>query len=106
MTGTGLGLGEILIVFLIAYVVVGPKDMKRAVRKLAGGIREIKRMGTEMKGDLDLDNELLSVREAVDRTPAAGGAGELSRIHQEIDKEYRRLDDAVRAPAQEKKQEI
>ncbi|MCI1654332.1 MAG: hypothetical protein LKI32_03980 [Lachnospiraceae bacterium] len=113
MTGTGLGLGEILIVFLIAYVVVGPKDMKRAVRKLAGGIREIKRMGTEIKGDLNLDHELASVRnsvdsarESADRTIHAGGStGELNRIHQEISKEYRMLEDAVHAPADEKKQE-
>ena len=52
----GLGPGEIVLILVIAYVIVGPEDMTKLARTLAKVLRQARRLGTEMKEELDLSS--------------------------------------------------
>lgn len=49
----GLGAGEIIVLLIIAYVVVGPEDTVKLARKLSAAMRQFRRMTAEVKTGLD-----------------------------------------------------
>ena len=61
-----LGFGELLIIFLIALIFVGPKRLPELARALGKGIREFQRGTRELTRELESAGEEVSkeVREA------------------------------------------
>ena len=54
----GLGMGEIVILLVIAYVVVGPEDMVKFARKLGAALRQLNKLRTEVSTELDLSESV------------------------------------------------
>lgn len=72
----GLGPGEIVLILIIAYVVVGPEDMTKLARTLAKALCEIRKMSADLS------------REVGEGLSPAAGAGELpglSGIQKEVE---------------------
>ena len=61
-----IGFGELLVVLLIAYVIVGPRDLPRIARWLGRQVRRIRRMNREFR-EISGWNDLISGSEDVRR---------------------------------------
>ena len=61
-----IGFGEPLVVLLIAYVIVGPRDLPRIARWLGRQVRRIRRMNREFR-EISGWNDLVSGSEDVRR---------------------------------------
>lgn len=51
-----LGLGEILLILIIAFVVVGPEELPKVARGLARAFRQIRALFAGMKEELDIED--------------------------------------------------
>ncbi len=80
-----IGLGELLVVLLIAYVIVGPRDLPNVARWLGRQVRRIRRAGREFR-ELSGWDELVSaggeaeqaVKDAAKEADPAGLTEEIS----------------------------
>ncbi len=54
----GIGMPELILIFLIALIVVGPSKLPDLAKALGKGIAEFKRAANEVKESLDLDDTL------------------------------------------------
>ncbi|MCC8025281.1 MAG: Sec-independent protein translocase protein TatB [Clostridium sp.] len=83
-----LGFGEILVVLIIAFVVVGPKDLPKIARAMARLIRQFRQMYGSIKDSLSLEEEMAEIRKAAaDAAPPSGSlTKELADIRREINK--------------------
>jgi sec-independent protein translocase protein TatB len=61
-----IGLGEIAVVLLIAFLVVGPKDLPRIARWLGRSIRKARNMYKTIMRTLELEDAAKDVGEAKD----------------------------------------
>lgn len=74
-----LGLGEIAVVLLIAFVVVGPKDLPKIARAIAKAVRQLKGLYRSVRDSLDLEEELKAgqaLRRSSDRRDCRHPAGD------------------------------
>lgn len=44
-----IGFGELIVILLVAFLIVGPKDLPRIARSLAKGLKEIHGLSDEIK---------------------------------------------------------
>ena len=69
-----IGMPEMLVIAVVTLLVVGPKDLPKVIRVVAGGLGKIRRMVGEFKTGVEefvRESELSELREAVDKTRAA-----------------------------------
>jgi sec-independent protein translocase protein TatB len=52
----GIGMPELIIIFLIALIIIGPKRLPDLARALGKGLAEFRRATTELKASLDIDD--------------------------------------------------
>lgn len=51
----GIGAGEVLIILLVTFVIVGPEDLPKAARRIGRIIRTVRSSFGELKDDLKID---------------------------------------------------
>jgi sec-independent protein translocase protein TatB len=56
----GLGLGEIVIIILVALVVIGPKDLPKMLRKVGRWAGKLRRMAADLRAQSGIDDALRS----------------------------------------------
>jgi sec-independent protein translocase protein TatB len=56
----GLGLGEIIIIILVALVVIGPKDLPKMLRKVGKYAGKLRRMAADLRAQSGIDDALRS----------------------------------------------
>jgi len=61
----GIGMPELILIFLIALIVVGPSKLPDLARALGKGIAEFRRAANEIKENLDLDDTLGDIKKEV-----------------------------------------
>ena len=61
-----LGLGEVLLILLIAFVVVGPKDLPKIGRAIGKALRQLRGLYGSVKQEMNLDEELTALRKTVE----------------------------------------
>ena len=61
----GLGFGEIFIVALLAFILIGPKQLPNIMKKLGVFMKEIIKVKEEFKKNVDQDDSLRSIRDSV-----------------------------------------
>lgn len=71
-----IGFSELLLILLIAFVIVGPKDLPKVARWLGRAVKRLRRMMAELKSEIGLD-ELEKEAAEVKR--------ETQQIRQELD---------------------
>ena len=59
-----MGMGEILVILMLAMIVVGPKDLPKIARWLARSLRSIRNIMKEFSTSLGVDEEINEVKEA------------------------------------------
>jgi sec-independent protein translocase protein TatB len=59
-----IGMGEILIILAVAFLVVGPKDLPKIARWLGKTVKFAKRAFAQLRDAVDLDDESREVKEA------------------------------------------
>ncbi|HEJ83683.1 MAG TPA: twin-arginine translocase TatA/TatE family subunit, partial [Desulfobacteraceae bacterium] len=59
----GMGMPEVIIILVIALIVIGPKKLPDLAKALGKGMSEFKKATQEIKGSLDLEEELKGAKE-------------------------------------------
>jgi sec-independent protein translocase protein TatB len=62
----GIGMPELIIIFVIALIIIGPRKLPDLARALGKGLAEFRRATDQLKANLDMDNvedELKGVQE-------------------------------------------
>ena len=69
----GLGAGELVLILVIAYVVVGPEDMAKLAKTLAKTIRQLKKMSADLSREVGSGLQLSPVSDLTGevRVPSA-----------------------------------
>jgi sec-independent protein translocase protein TatB len=79
----GLGMGEILLIAVVALLAVGPDRLPQAARSIGRGIRDIRRQTTDLQQTLEQDSQIGdAVREL--RSAWYGTAGSLPKNRYEL----------------------
>ena len=53
-----IGFSELILILLVAFVIVGPKDLPKVARALGRGVRHVKRWIDEFKEETGLDEAI------------------------------------------------
>lgn len=65
----GIGTGELIVIFIIAIIVLGPKEIPKIARTLGRGMREIQRAKDELKKNIEFEDESLDdIKSELDKT--------------------------------------
>jgi TatA/E family protein of Tat protein translocase len=54
----GIGMPELIIIFVIALIILGPKKLPDLARALGKGMAEFRKATSEIKANLDIEDEL------------------------------------------------
>ena len=90
----GLGMGEIVILLVIAYVVVGPEDMVKFARKLGAALRQLNKLRAEVSTELDLSKSVKTAQSAANN---AGKAADLTSDMQSVLDEIRKAEQKLQS---------
>ena len=90
----GLGLGEIILILILAFVVVGPDDLPKVARGLAKAVKQMKLLFSDIKDELEIENELQAVQKEIKEAADPGidlknPMDELNLIKKELEKTVR-----------------
>ena len=90
----GLGLGEIILILILAFVVVGPDDLPKVARGLAKAVKQMKLLFSDIKDELEIENELQAVQKEMKEAADPGidlrnPMDELNLIKNELEKTVR-----------------
>lgn len=69
----GLGVGELVLLALIGFFVIGPERLPGAIRSLAGVVKQVKEQAASLREQVDTAADLAEVRRQLDelREPLA-----------------------------------
>ncbi len=94
-----IGMPELILIFLIALIVVGPSKLPDLARALGKGIAEFKRAANEIKENLDLDDtlgdikkEVKEVHDAITEIPADSERSEIDMNKKIEDSDEERIE--------------
>lgn len=59
----GIGMPELIIIFVIALIIIGPKKLPDLARALGKGMAEFRKATNEIKTNLDMEDELKGMEE-------------------------------------------
>ena len=94
-----IGFAELIVILLIAFVVVGPKDLPKMARALGRFVRYIRTMIEEVKRETGFDEvaeELRGVERDVKQTiKDADVRPDLQKTERELNKEFRDIEKDV-----------
>ena len=78
----GIGMPELIIIFLIALIIIGPKKLPDLARALGKGMAEFRKATNEIKTSLDVEGELKGMEE--DLADSVSGLLDISETEEEI----------------------
>ncbi len=88
-----IGFAELLLVLVIAYVIVGPKDLPRVARWLARLVKSARRMIRELKSETGWDEMMAETsdvrRDVDDALKSADIREDLKQARQELQRHVR-----------------
>ena len=91
----GIGMPELIIIFVIALIIIGPKKLPDLARALGKGMAEFRKATNEIKSNLDMGDELKGIEEEL--TDSVSGM-----IHEaEMEAEMEEKDDTTVEPDKE-----
>lgn len=93
----GLGAGELILILVIAYVVVGPEDMVKLAGTIAKTLRQLRKLSTDLRGEVEGELRLSSmkmsdidpdkiVKETIKNDAAGSVSADLDSVLKEIQK--------------------
>jgi twin arginine-targeting protein translocase TatB len=98
-----IGSAELILILLVAFVVVGPKDLPKVARALARVVKYLKALFEEFKEEAGLDetmNELKAAQNDLTQTMReADPTRELRTVKTETEKAVRETKKAIKEPS-------
>lgn len=120
-----IGVGELLVVLVVAFVIVGPDDLPRVARWLGRQVRKLRMLIRDIKAETgwdELEKEVSDVRRDVRQTAreldisadlrdavkdvkgelndvSKGVKADLKQIDRDVKRDIREMDDEVRSAA-------
>lgn len=92
-----IGMMEFVLLLIIAFVVVGPKDLPKVARFIARAIRYVKEMSREIIASLNLEEELKAVNEIRDVKKTVEDAINPKQILTPIEKEFSQVEKEIKS---------
>jgi TatA/E family protein of Tat protein translocase len=71
-----IGMGEMIVIFLIALIVFGPRKLPELARALGKGINEFKKASTDLRTTIEEEIRADEQRRTMESTAAAANAAE------------------------------
>jgi TatA/E family protein of Tat protein translocase len=59
----GIGMPELIIIFVIALIIIGPKKLPDLARALGKGMTEFRKATNEIKSNLDMGDDIKGIEE-------------------------------------------
>lgn len=59
----GIGMPELIIIFVIALIIIGPKKLPDLARALGKGMAEFRKATNEIKANLDIEDDIKGMEE-------------------------------------------
>ena len=59
----GIGIPELIVIFIVALIFIGPKKLPEFAKTLAKGLTEFKKAAEDIKEELDVGGELANQKE-------------------------------------------
>ena len=84
-----IGLGELLVVLLIAFLVVGPRDLPRVGRWLGRQVRRIRRVNREFREASGWDDLVSAADDVQHEVKAAAAQADLSGTAEEVSRDLK-----------------
>ncbi len=104
-----IGFSELLIILLIAFLVVGPKDLPKVARAIARFVRFLKTKWAEFLEETELDGAVKEFRAAGDEikhvVKEASPVKELKQAREEIQSEFNGSKRAAESHSESKNRE-
>lgn len=61
-----IGIAELIVIFLIAFLVVGPNDLPKIARAAGRGVKKLRHFMYDVKASLNIEEEVTEVKKAGD----------------------------------------
>ncbi|MCR5346670.1 MAG: Sec-independent protein translocase protein TatB [Fretibacterium sp.] len=98
-----IGISELLVIFLIAFLIVGPEDLPKVARWLGRQIKKLRLLIREVKSELnwnELEKEIDDTQKTIDREikhldPQTDIAREVNSVSEEIEATTREIDQTL-----------
>lgn len=87
-----IGLSELVVIFFVAYIIVGPKDLSKVARQVARAIKKLRKMVDELKAESGWDDVMNSVDEV---------KRDVASPVEDAQKELKHIDDTVKDAVEE-----
>lgn len=88
-----IGFSELILILLVAFVIVGPKDLPKVARALARGIRSLQKLFDEFKEETGLSDTLTELqkdeKELTEIIRKADPTADLRKVQNETNKAIR-----------------
>lgn len=82
----GIGMPELIIIFVIALIVIGPKKLPDLARSLGKGLAEFRRATQDIKESFDIDEELSETKaDLIDSFSSFDETSDLQKAEQKND---------------------
>lgn len=94
-----IGIAELILILLVAFLVVGPKDLPRVARALGRFVRYIRNMVEEVKKETGFDEVTKDIKtlehEVKDTVKAADIRPDLQKTQLDVSKELKQIEKDV-----------
>ncbi len=95
-----IGFAELILILLVAFLIVGPKDLPKVARALGRFVRYLKAMWAEFIEETDMSgtiDELKGVRDDIQKTVREVDPGaDLKKTQNDLDKTMNEIKQAVK----------
>ncbi len=95
-----IGFSELIMILLVGFIIVGPKDLPRVARALGRWVRMAKEMYNDFKAEMGLDetaDELMELKRDMDKTMRdVDPSVELRKLQRDTEKTIREAKEATR----------
>lgn len=92
----GIGLPEFLVILIVAIVVIGPKDLPRALYNAGKLVRKFRRLTADIQKSLDSVLHEGELDDIIQEANKPGGANLQQKIEAQIQAETKGKEDATR----------
>ncbi len=81
-----IGLSELIIIFFIAFIFVGPQDLPKVAKTVVKAIKQLRRMVAELKAESGWDDMIKEIDEVKDTAaePLKSAEKEIKALGEEI----------------------
>ena len=65
----GIGMPELIVIFAVALIVIGPKKLPELARSMGKAMGEFRRATNDLKNAVNLDDDINDIKQTVDAIP-------------------------------------